>query len=70
MGKLRLERVVLRALQKHLLGLIEEVEDEVVHLLTVLALPRGRDQGVQAIDKGPIAPVGLGVSGLISGLPA
>jgi hypothetical protein len=66
MGELDLERVVLRALHKHLLRLIEEVDDEFVHLVAVLALPRGRDQGVQAIDKGAIAPVGLGVSGLIT----
>ena len=65
-GELDLQIVVPRTLQKHLLGLAHDAGNEVLHLLAVLALSRGDDQGVQTIDEGAVAPVGLGVSGLIT----
>jgi len=55
---------------EELLRLGAEPGNKILHLPAMLALPGGVDQTVEAIDERAIAPVGVGVTGLIAAFPA
>jgi len=67
--EVRAEVALGRVLPERIFGLGTESGDEFLHLPAVLTLAGGLDQAVDAVDKGPVASVDLGIAYLIAALP-